>query len=154
MVSTRDGHELFACTDNRYSTSLTPAIDPIDIGSNSVLNGLELREITLARAENEVGLEIVFRLSVAERNVSDFKTEALTQNFQNRSAHSKRITLTSQAAAANPIPKLHRVTLQCTFISPSRRFCNVARCGHRRCRSVRPSSLRFRHNQRYGRTRR
>jgi hypothetical protein len=26
MVSTRDGHELFACTDNRYSTSLTPAI--------------------------------------------------------------------------------------------------------------------------------
>jgi hypothetical protein len=79
MVSTRDGHELFACADNRYSTNLTPAIDPIDIGINSVLNVLELRDITLARAEYEVGREIVLRLPVAERNVSDFKTEATTQ---------------------------------------------------------------------------
>ena len=79
MVSTQDGHELFACQDRRYSTNLTPAIDPIDIGINSVLNVLELRDITLARAENEVGREIVFRLPVAERNVSDFKTEAISQ---------------------------------------------------------------------------
>ena len=52
-------------------------MDPIDIGINSVLNLLELRDITLARAENEVGREIVLRLPVAERNVSDFKTEAV-----------------------------------------------------------------------------
>jgi hypothetical protein len=76
MVSTRDGHELFACADNRYSTNLTPVIDPIDIGINSVLNLLQLRDITLARAEDEVGKEMVLRLPVAERNVSDFKTEA------------------------------------------------------------------------------
>jgi hypothetical protein len=77
MVSTRDGHEIFSCTDTRYSTNVTPAIDPVDIGINSVLNLLELRDITLARAENEVGREIVLRLPVAERNVSDFKTEAV-----------------------------------------------------------------------------
>ena len=79
MVSTRDGHELFSCTDTRYSTNVTPAIDPIDIVINSALNVVELRDITLARAENEVGREIVLRLPVAERNVSDFKTEAVYQ---------------------------------------------------------------------------
>ena len=51
IVSTRDGHELFSCTDTRYSTNVTPAIDPIDIVLNSALNLLELRDITLARAE-------------------------------------------------------------------------------------------------------
>ena len=76
MVSTRDGHELFSCVDTRYSTNVTPALDPFDIAINSALNVLELRDITLARAENEVGREIVLRLPVAERNVSDFKTEA------------------------------------------------------------------------------
>jgi len=76
MVSARDGHELFSCEDTRYSTNVTPAFDPIDIAINSALNVLELRDITLARAESEVGREIVMRLPVAERNVTDFKTEA------------------------------------------------------------------------------
>jgi len=76
MVSTRDGHEWFSGVDTRYSTNVTPALDPFDIAINSALNVLELRDITLARAENEVGREIVLRLPVAERNVSDFKTEA------------------------------------------------------------------------------
>jgi hypothetical protein len=78
-VSTRDGHELFACTDTHYSTNVTPAIDPIDIVISSALNVLELRDIKLARADQEVGREIVLRLPVAERNVSDFKTEAVDQ---------------------------------------------------------------------------
>jgi hypothetical protein len=38
-----------------------------------------VRDIILARAEYEVGREIVLRLPVAERNVSDFKTEAVEQ---------------------------------------------------------------------------
>jgi hypothetical protein len=79
MVSARDEHELFLCRDTRYSTTVTPAIDPIDIVINSALNVTELRDITLARAENEVGREIVLRLPVAGRNVSDFKTEAVAQ---------------------------------------------------------------------------
>jgi hypothetical protein len=76
MVSAHDGHELFSCEDTRYSTNVTPAFDPVDIAINSALNVLELRDITLARAESEVGREIVMRLPVAERNVTDFKTEA------------------------------------------------------------------------------
>jgi hypothetical protein len=54
-------------------------MDPIDIVINSALNVLELRDLTLARAEHEVGREIVLRLPVAERNVSDFKTQAVEQ---------------------------------------------------------------------------
>ena len=77
MVSTRDGHELFSCTDSRYSTNVTPAIDPIDIAISSVVNVLQLRDVNLARTENEVGREIVLRLPVAEHNVSDFKTDAV-----------------------------------------------------------------------------
>lgn len=76
MVSAHDGHELFSCVNTRYSTNVTPAFDPVDIAINSALNVLELRDITLARAESEVGREIVLRLPVAERNVADFKTEA------------------------------------------------------------------------------
>lgn len=58
MVSTREGHELFSCTDIRYSTNLMPAIDPTDIAISSALNVIELRDITLARAEHKVGREI------------------------------------------------------------------------------------------------
>ncbi len=79
MVSAHDGHELFSCEFTRYSTNVTPAFDPVDIAINSALNVLELRDITLARAESEVGREIVLRLPVAERNVADFKTEASDQ---------------------------------------------------------------------------
>ena len=79
MVSTRDGHQLFSCTDTRYSTNLTPVIDPIDIVIGSILNAIMLRDINLARTEAEVGREIVHRLPVAWRNVSDFRTEAVDQ---------------------------------------------------------------------------
>ncbi len=77
IVSTHDGHELFSCTDTRYSTSLTPVIDPIDIVISSILNAISLRDISLARAEDEVAREIVLRLPVAWRNLDDFKTEAV-----------------------------------------------------------------------------
>ena len=79
LVSTRDGHELFSCTDTRYSTNLTPVIDPIDIVIGSIVNAIMLRDINLARTEAEVGREIVHRLPVASRNVSDFETEAVDQ---------------------------------------------------------------------------
>ena len=70
---------MFSCTDTRYSTKLTPAIDPVDIVLNSALNLLDCVISRLARAESEVGREIVLRLPVAGRNVLDFKTEAVEQ---------------------------------------------------------------------------
>jgi Putative bacterial lipoprotein (DUF799) len=72
MVSTKDGHEMFSCIALRYSTTVMPAIDPIDIVLNSALSLIHLRDISLARAEYEVGREIVLRLPRAQRNISEF----------------------------------------------------------------------------------
>lgn len=74
MVSTRDGHELFSATDRRFSVDLQPAFDPIAIAINSGLSLLELRDVTLARAEQEVGREIALRIpvsSLAIRNLQE-----------------------------------------------------------------------------------
>ena len=73
MVSTRDGHEMFSCTDTRYSSTVNPAIDPIDMAINSVLSVIHLRDIVLARTEYEVGREIVLRLPRAQRNIAEFQ---------------------------------------------------------------------------------
>jgi len=77
MVSTEDGHEIFSGTDIRYSSSVTPVIDPIDIVLNSVLSVIYLRDISLARAEYEVGREIVLRVPRAQRNISAFLAAAI-----------------------------------------------------------------------------
>ena len=76
MVSTKDGHEILSCTDRRYSSSVKPAIDPIDMAINSVLSLIHLRDISLARTEYEVGREIVIRLPRALRNISELQAAA------------------------------------------------------------------------------
>jgi len=76
MVSTKDGYEIFSCTGRRYSSNVSPAIDPIDMGINSVLSLIHLRDIVLARTEYEVGREIVMRLPRAERNIFEFQAAA------------------------------------------------------------------------------
>ena len=88
MVSTKDGHEIFSCTDRRYSSSVNPAIDPIDMGINSVLSLIHLRDIELARTEYEVGREIVMRLPIAQRNISEFlaATKEETRNLDSSSS--------------------------------------------------------------------
>ena len=76
MVSTKDGHEILSCTAHRYSSSVKPAIDPIDMVINSVLSLIQLRDISLARTEYEVGREIVMRLPRVQRNISEFLAAA------------------------------------------------------------------------------
>ncbi len=62
MVSTRDDKTLFAATGSRYAIDLMPAFDPIDIAINSGLTLLELRDVSLARAEDEDAREIALRI--------------------------------------------------------------------------------------------
>lgn len=76
MVSTQDGHEIFSCTDRRYSSTVLPAVDPIDMAINSVLSAVHLRDISLARTEYEVGREIVLRLPKVERNIADLQSRS------------------------------------------------------------------------------
>ena len=70
MTSATDGHEFFTASGSRYSVDLRPAFSMMDIGINSALTLLQLRDVNLARAEDEVGREIVLRLPIAERNVA------------------------------------------------------------------------------------
>ncbi len=77
MVSTRDGHEIFAAVDRRYAVDSHPVFDPVDVGINSALALLELRDVTLARAEDEVGREILLRLPTARRNIVELRHEAM-----------------------------------------------------------------------------
>jgi hypothetical protein len=67
MVSTHNGEELFSADGSRYSVNFMPAFDPMDIAINSGLSLLELRDVTLARAEEEDAREIVLRLPRSEK---------------------------------------------------------------------------------------
>jgi 5,10-methylenetetrahydrofolate reductase len=76
-ATTSDGHEVFSAESHRYSVDLAPAIDPIDIGINSVQTLVDLRDLKLARAEYEVGREIVMRLPTATLNISQLQNAAV-----------------------------------------------------------------------------
>jgi hypothetical protein len=67
MVSTHTDKELFSAKGSRYSVDLRPAFDPMDIAINSGLSLLELRDVTLARAEEEDAREIALRIPRSEK---------------------------------------------------------------------------------------
>lgn len=76
LVSTRDGRQLFESSDNRYAVDLQPAFDMMDFGVNSVLSSLELRDVTLARAEDEVSREIAHRVPVSYKALAALQMAA------------------------------------------------------------------------------
>ena len=82
LVSTRDGHRLLEASDNRYSVDLHASLDPLDIGMNSALSLLELRDVTLARAEDEVSREIALRVPVSDRALTDLQMAARARENQ------------------------------------------------------------------------
>jgi hypothetical protein len=67
MVSTHNGEELFTARGSRYSVDFMPAFDPMDIAINSGLTLLELRDVTLARAEEEAAREMVLRIPRSDK---------------------------------------------------------------------------------------
>ena len=78
MIATADGHKFFTAAGSRYSVDLRPAFSLMDIGVNSALTLLQLRDVNLARAEDEVGREVVLRLPIAERNIATLVADART----------------------------------------------------------------------------
>jgi hypothetical protein len=76
LISTADDHEFFTAAGSRYSVDLRPAFSLMDIAINSALTLLQLRDVNLARAEDEVGREIALRLPIAERNVATLVADA------------------------------------------------------------------------------
>jgi hypothetical protein len=76
MVSTHNGEELFSADGSRYSVNFMPAFDPVDIAINSGLSLLELRDVTLARAEEEDAREIVMRIPRSDKLKGELIEEA------------------------------------------------------------------------------
>jgi hypothetical protein len=101
MVSTRDGREIFTADNFRYSVDLSPAIDPIDIVINSVETLIDLRDIKLARAEYEVGREIVMRLPTARLNIAQLQKAAIDKERE-LDEESAAPTIPRQTAQSNP----------------------------------------------------
>jgi hypothetical protein len=62
MVSTHDGADLIKASGSRWAMSVLPALDVQDIIINSAQNILQLRDINLARAEEEACREVVKRI--------------------------------------------------------------------------------------------
>lgn len=89
IVSTHNGEELFTANGSRFSVDLRPAFDPMDIAINSGLSLLELRDVTLARAEEEDAREIVLRIPRSEKLKSDLIEQA----------HDRQVGLELEASA-------------------------------------------------------
>jgi hypothetical protein len=84
MVSTRTGQDLYSATGSRYSVNLQLAFDPLGIAINSGLSLLELRDVTLARAEEEDAREIVLRIPRSPRLQSQLIEEATADHQANQ----------------------------------------------------------------------
>jgi hypothetical protein len=81
MISTHNGEALFAASGSRCAADLMPAFDPIDIAINSGLTLLELRDVGLARAEEEDAREIVLRIPRSNRLEARLIEEAHQADF-------------------------------------------------------------------------
>jgi hypothetical protein len=77
MVSTHNGEVLVRFRGSRYSVNVMPALTPMDMVINSAETLLQLRDIVLARAEEEVCREIVLRVPVSERLRLEIAQQAL-----------------------------------------------------------------------------
>jgi putative lipoprotein DUF799 len=67
MVSTRNGEVLIRFRGSRYNVNVLPAFSPQDILINSAESFLQLRDVELARSEQEVCREVVLRIPVSEQ---------------------------------------------------------------------------------------
>ncbi|MGH7914832.1 MAG: GNA1162 family protein [Candidatus Binataceae bacterium] len=66
VVSTHDGEQLIHFDGSRYSVNVLPALTVQDIVINSLESLLQLRDVVLARSEEEVCRELVLRIPVSQ----------------------------------------------------------------------------------------
>jgi hypothetical protein len=76
LVSTHTGDRLVDATGSRWDVSVLPALTPEDIAINSAENILELRDINLARAEDEACREVVKRVPQSDQLITEMAARA------------------------------------------------------------------------------
>jgi hypothetical protein len=77
MVSTHTGDTLMHATGSRWADQVLPALDLEDIAINSAENLLQLRDINLARAEEEACRELVIRIPPSSQLKHEEEEQAL-----------------------------------------------------------------------------
>ena len=86
MVATHSGEQLIAFDGSRYSVNVLPALTLQDIVINSVESLLQLRDVVLARSEEEVCRELVLRIPVSENLRIQIARQALETSAQNENS--------------------------------------------------------------------
>jgi hypothetical protein len=104
MVSTHDGETLMRSSGSRYSISLMPAITPEDILINSAENLLDLRDVELARAEEEVARELVIRIPVSQKLRIEMARNAIQSATEAEDSAIETMPNDAAPAAANASP--------------------------------------------------
>ena len=82
MVSTHNGESLVSFYGSRYDINFLPALEPQDILINSAESLLQLRDIELARSEQEVCRELVLRIPVSKNLRLQIAREALETDLR------------------------------------------------------------------------
>jgi hypothetical protein len=101
MVSTHTGETLIHATGSRWDDQVLPAIDVMDIAINSGENILQLRDINLARAEEEACREIVIRIPPSTK----LKNEESEQALQYANQSDLQSELATSAEPEQSIPE-------------------------------------------------
>lgn len=83
MVSTHSGEILMRTRGARYNVNFLPAIDLQDILINSAEGLLQLRDVELARSEEEVARELVHRIPISQNLTSQMAKNAVQRANEN-----------------------------------------------------------------------
>jgi hypothetical protein len=86
IVSTYNGEQLIDFNGSRYSVNVLPALTPADILINSAASLLQLRDVVLARSEEEVCRELVLRIPVSENLRLQIAQQALETDAGNENS--------------------------------------------------------------------
>jgi hypothetical protein len=114
MVSTHTGEQLINFDGSRYDVNVLPALTPMDIAINSAESLLQLRDIQLARSEEEVCRELVLRIPVSESLRLQIARQALETDSEDESstmpvsmttAHQVSMTTANQANTSASQPE-------------------------------------------------
>jgi hypothetical protein len=82
LVSTRTGDMLIDASWSRWDVNVLPALTPEDIAINSAENILQLRDINLARAEEEACREVIKRVPQSDQLITEMAAEARNRELR------------------------------------------------------------------------
>ena len=86
VISTHNAEQLISFDGSRYDVDFMPAFDPADLVINSAEALLQLRDVQLARSEEEVCRELVLRIPVSESLRLQIAQQALELSAQDDEA--------------------------------------------------------------------